>query len=118
MRREPPGGPEPGVAGSHDDVIDHVFTLLSLVLEREPVQLAARALHAEDRALIGTALEYLETVLSDELKRALWKRLQVGVRERSLIRPSHELLDELLRSSNALKVPRRRRVRESPDETG
>ncbi len=42
----------------------HVFTLLSLVLPREPLQIAFRSLHADDRQLRGTALEYLEGVFS------------------------------------------------------
>jgi hypothetical protein len=107
-----------GTTASHDEAVEHVFTLLSLVLEREPMRLASRALNSEDRSLIGTALEYLETVLPDELRRALWKRLHVGVRERPEVRPSHELLDELLRSSNALKAPRRSLRRKDPEETG
>jgi hypothetical protein len=40
----------------------HVFTLLSLVLPREPLQIAFRSLHSEDEHLQGTALEYLEGV--------------------------------------------------------
>ncbi len=36
----------------------HVFRLLSLVLPREPLQIAFRSLHSEDRRLRGTALEY------------------------------------------------------------
>jgi hypothetical protein len=107
-----------GLAGSHDDVVEHVFTLLSAVLEREPMQLASRALRSGDRALIGTALEYLETVLPDELRRALWKRLHVGARDRPEPRPSHELLDELLRSSDALRGPRRGLRRRGSGERG
>ena len=106
-----------GVQGAHEEVVDHVFLLLSLVLEREPMQIASRALHSEDRALMGTALEYLETVLSDDLRRALWKRLQVGAREPCAARPSHEVLDELLRSSNALKTSRRALRRKRSEET-
>ena len=100
-----------GVRGAHAEVVDHVFLILSLVLEREPMQIASRALHSEDRALMGTALEYLETVLSDDLRRALWKRLHVGAREQGAARPSQEVLDELLRSSNAVKSSRRGRGR-------
>jgi hypothetical protein len=43
--------------------LEHAFTLLSLVLPREPLQIAFRGLHAGDPMLRGTALEYLETVL-------------------------------------------------------
>ena len=41
----------------------HVFTLLSLVLQREPLQIAFRCLQTDDEHLQGTALEYLEGVL-------------------------------------------------------
>ena len=36
----------------------HVFTLLSLVLPREPLQIAFRGLHTDDEKLRGTVLEY------------------------------------------------------------
>jgi hypothetical protein len=42
---------------------EHVFNLLALALEREPVQIAARAFATDDSYVRGTALEYLETVL-------------------------------------------------------
>ena len=42
----------------------HVFTLLSLVLPREPLQIAFRGLHSQDRMLRGLALEFLESHLS------------------------------------------------------
>ena len=44
-------------------VREHVFNLLALALEREPVQIAARAFATDDVYVRGTALEYLETVL-------------------------------------------------------
>ena len=50
----------------------HVFTLLSLVLPREPLQIAFRSLHAGDKHLRGTALEYLEGVLPAPIRQRLW----------------------------------------------
>jgi ATP:ADP antiporter, AAA family len=50
----------------------HVFTLLSLVLPREPLQIAFHSLHSDDRQLRGTALEYLEGVLPTQIRHALW----------------------------------------------
>jgi ATP:ADP antiporter, AAA family len=44
-------------------VREHVFNLLALALEREPVRIAARSFATDDAYLRGTALEYLETVL-------------------------------------------------------
>jgi hypothetical protein len=94
----------------------HVFTLLSTALEREPVQTAYWALLGDDAALRGTALEYLENVLPEDVSRALWPHL--GVRAPA-IRPARSrqvLAEELLRtgdtagfSRDALKkiLPRR-----------
>jgi hypothetical protein len=42
---------------------EHIFNLLALALEREPVLIAARAFATDDAYVRGTALEYLETVL-------------------------------------------------------
>jgi hypothetical protein len=52
--------------------LEHVFTLLSFVYGDEAVRLASRALTTSDRELRGTALEYLETVLPDSIRSALW----------------------------------------------
>jgi hypothetical protein len=66
--------------GASDDgvVREHVFTLLSLVLEREPVQIAALAFDSGDMYLRGTALEYLEVVLPSGIFAALAPRLSVA----------------------------------------
>jgi ATP:ADP antiporter, AAA family len=53
----------------------HVFTLLSLVLPRQPLNIAFRSLTTGDRQLQGTALEYLENVLPGGVKQALWPYL-------------------------------------------
>ncbi len=52
--------------------LEHVFTLLGLVLDREPLRMCLRALHHEDVKSRGTALEYLQTVLPSELRTAVW----------------------------------------------
>ena len=52
--------------------VAHVFSLLSLVLPREPLQIAYRGLQSSDRQLRGTALEYLEGVLPPAIRAALW----------------------------------------------
>ena len=51
--------------------VEHVFTLLSLLVDREPLRLAFRALHQDDVRHRGTALEYLQTVLPAELRDVL-----------------------------------------------
>jgi len=52
--------------------IEYLFALLRLLLPREPVSMAFRALRTDDRHLRGTALEYLQTVLPSPT----WKRLE------------------------------------------
>lgn len=94
--------------------LEHVFTLLSLVYERDAVRLAYWALHGHDRALRGTALEYLENVLPGALRQALWPLLGERLGEGRAARPASELVRELLRSSGELPLNRealRRRLR-------
>lgn len=47
--------------------LEHVFRLLSFVYEREPLQVALRGLYTSDSEMRGTALEYLESLLPDEI---------------------------------------------------
>ena len=48
--------------------LEHVFTMLSLVLPRRPLEIAYRGLYASDQNLRGTALEYLEVILPAEIR--------------------------------------------------
>lgn len=48
---------------------EHIFSLLALVLPREPLKVAFQALHTDDRMLRGLALEYLDSVLPPSLHR-------------------------------------------------
>ena len=48
---------------------EHLFSLLALILPREPLRIAFRALHTDDRQLHGLALEYLDSVLPPSLHR-------------------------------------------------
>jgi ATP:ADP antiporter, AAA family len=50
-----------------DRQLPQLFALLSLALERGPLQIAWAAMKSQDRALHGTALEYLSTVLPDDV---------------------------------------------------
>jgi len=49
--------------GERSRLREHVLDLLVLGLEREPAEIAARALDCDDAHLRGTALEYYETTL-------------------------------------------------------
>jgi len=83
-----------------DRGIDYVFTLLALVLDRESLRLAFKALHEKDDRRRGTALEYLETVLPDDIRDAVWPFLGEA-RPMRAARPATEILADLRRASNA-----------------
>ena len=51
--------------------LEHIFTLLALVLDREAVEIALRGWLSADRRMHGTAVEYFDNVLPEELRSAL-----------------------------------------------
>ena len=83
--------------------LGHVFTLLSLVLPTQPLQIAYRGLHTSDPVLRGTALEYLEGVLPPDIRDRLWPFL--GDSPAPLpgrARSRDEILADLLRSNESI----------------
>jgi hypothetical protein len=78
----------------------HVFGLLSLVLEREPLKHALWAVQGDDAALRGTALEYLDNVLPESVRGALWARLKVSGPTARTTRPARELIADLRTSAS------------------
>lgn len=97
------------VTTGNDDLhrgLAHVFTVLGLVLEREPLSIAYRAMRSDDPGLRGTAHEYLEVVLPPRLRDVIIPLLgDVRPITPRRERGSKELADELLRSSASLARP-------------
>jgi hypothetical protein len=60
---------------NHVRAHEHIFNLLGLALEREPVRITALAFESDDAYLRGTALEYLQTVLPTRIFSLLGPRL-------------------------------------------
>ena len=83
--------------------VEHVFTMLALVLPRQPLRVAFRGLHTDDQQLRGTALEYLEATLPDDIRRALWPFLE-DHRPAHTQRPTDTVLRELLESNQSIVV--------------
>jgi hypothetical protein len=81
----------------------HVFTLLSLVLPREPIQLAFRGLQTDDAHLRGTALEYLDSVLPTPIRQRLWPFLEPRAGRHSS-RNREEAIAALLRSNRSIEL--------------
>lgn len=83
--------------------LEHVFTLLALVLPAEPLRLAYHGLHTEDRNLRGTSLEYLESVLPERIREKLWPFLEPqGRRPGPHGRDADQVLDNLLASRESI----------------
>ena len=86
--------------------LSHVFTLLSMAVDRDPLRIAYWALLGKDPALRGTALEYLANVLPDDVRRALWPHLGVRARPAAAARPRQDLEQDLMRSSATMGLSR------------
>ncbi len=116
-RPEAPPDPrlDPALRERADRGLDHVFTVLSLVLPRRPLKIARRALHTGDAQLRGTALEYLESVLPEPVRRKLWPLLEEEAAPPRPTRPREQVVAELLASSESiqLRLEALRRERES-----
>jgi len=83
--------------------LQHVFTLLSLALRTDPLQIAYKGLHTDDLNLRGTALEYLESVLPDRVRAALWPFLEAPA-QRTSKKTRDEILAQLLESNQSIQL--------------
>jgi hypothetical protein len=97
-------------AASGTVALDHVFALLSLVLETEPVLISLQALRGGNKELRGTALEYLDNVLPRGVRDALWPALGVAVQGVPSSRASQEVERELIRSMSGMSAVALRRA--------
>ena len=99
---------------------EHVLSLLTLALEREPARIAARAFETDDPHLRGTALEYFETVLPADLFAALAPRLSAAcLVAAGPRRAAAEVREELVRAGAPMTMSLdevRRRLAAAPED--
>src|SRR5581483_4203989 len=80
-----------------DRNLEHLFTLLALLLPGDAVRIAFRALHTDDRQLRGTAFEYLESATPANTRHLLLPLLEADAVKRA--RPaSAEALAKLMQA--------------------
>ena len=84
--------------------LEHVFTILSLALPKEPLKIAFRGLHTDDKNLRGTALEYLESILPDPIRKGLWPFLEDERVTKSVSESREEILADLMRSNQSIEL--------------
>jgi len=76
--------------------LEHLFTLLALLLPADAVRIAFRALHTDDRLLQGTAFEYLESATPAPTRHLLLPLLEVDAQRRNRSRAAGGELANLL----------------------
>jgi hypothetical protein len=96
--------------------MEHLFTILSLALPAQPLLMAYRALGGEDTHLRGTALEYLESVLPNEIRDSLWPFLEDTRTGETIIRPREQIIDDLLRANQSMQINLRELRQVKPQE--
>ena len=84
--------------------LEHVFTVLSLALDRKPLQVAYQGLLTDDPMLRGTALEYLESTLPPDIRTSLWPFLEDRRGKRPTARDRDAALDALLSSHHSIEI--------------
>ena len=85
---------------------EHIFNLLALALEREPVRIAALAVDSGDAHVRGAALEYLETVLAPRIFAALAPRLSAGIARGPHTRSAEAARAKLLNAAATIHISR------------
>jgi hypothetical protein len=85
-------------------VREHVFNLLALTLDREPMRIAARAFTTDDAYVRGTALEYLEAVVPRRIFSALRPLLAATGPAPVRRRPEADVRADLIRAGATMTV--------------
>jgi ATP:ADP antiporter, AAA family len=88
-----------------DQSLEHIFSLFATVLPREPIKIAFRVLHTENKTLRGLAAEYLDSILPPNIRDHLWTMVEPGlVQKRAENESGQKALDELLHSHESLML--------------
>jgi hypothetical protein len=90
--------------GGPDRNLEHVFSLLAVILPRGPVTAAYRGLYQTDRGFRALALEYLENVLPQDIRERLWQIIEESPVSTGV--PGRDVEAELLRVSATFKAVR------------
>jgi len=81
----------------------YLFHLLGIILGPGVMDICYHALQAEDPALRGTALEYLENQLPPNVREPLWPLIAAGRTETKSDRSTKEIMYDLLQAGRSIK---------------
>ncbi len=90
-----------------DRGLEHVFTLLSLVLDAQHVRIAFQGIHTDDPSLHGLSLEYLDSVLPDDLREPVLALVAIDEEAKKkprgqVSRDQRQVVEDLLRSRESI----------------
>ncbi len=90
-----------------DRGLEHVFTLLSLVLDAQHVRIAFQGIHTDDASLHGLSLEYLDSVLPDDLREPVLTLVAVDEEAKKkprgqVTRDQRQVIEDLLKSRDSI----------------
>ena len=85
--------------------LEHIFNILALAMDREPLRLAFRAINHPNERHRGTALEYIQTVLPLDVREPLWPMISPDQDLLPAPREAAEVLTELGRLLDSPRVP-------------
>lgn len=86
--------------------LEHIFSLFATILPREPIKIAFRVLHTDNKTLRGLAAEYLDSILPPNIRERLWIMVEPALAtKRRQAETGQEALDKLLRSHESIMLP-------------
>lgn len=106
-RPDGPGGPDGPVGEAETDQsprraernLEHVFTLLSAVLPREPLRVAFRGIQSDEPGLRALAIEYVDSILPPETRSKLWALMDARPAPHGERLPPERALERLRQST-------------------
>jgi ATP:ADP antiporter, AAA family len=87
----------------HGKDVEYIFSLLGVVLPREPVRVAFEALDIDDPQLRGLALEYIESALPPDIRTTLIDRIHGVPAEEQPRRAEGEIREEFVSVLDEIK---------------
>lgn len=81
----------------------HLFNLFGVIFGTDIMDICYESLQVQDATIRGTALEYLENQLPQNVRTPLWPLIESGHIETKSVRSSQEIMQDLLRALDSAK---------------
>ena len=85
------------------DPLRHLFNLLGIIFEPNVMDICYQSLQMKDPTIRGTALEYLENQLPQNVRTPLWPLIASGHSATKSDRSSDEIMQDLMQSLGSVK---------------